>query len=116
MEFKNLQTNWATGPNLDEIVEHIKKGGILVWGKAYYFLLNKKNGYSWIVAFKDQDRTLNAMKRLMYRYDNLIVYDSSASKCYSNYGYLSFIYNINSYALIDTSNVSFCTRVQSNEK
>lgn len=53
--------------DLDKIVEYVEKWQILVWDRAYYFLLMMNNGYSRTTTFKDQDGTANAAKRLVYR-------------------------------------------------
>lgn len=67
LESDSIHIDWGGRPDLDEIVEYVEKWRILVWDRAYYFLLKKSNGYSRTVAFKEQDGTANAAKRLVYR-------------------------------------------------
>lgn len=68
MDSENIHVDWSARPDLDEVKEYVEKWRILVWDRAYFFLLRKNNGYSRTSAFKDHDGTANAVKRLMYRY------------------------------------------------
>jgi len=67
LDSEGLNIDWKERSDIDEIGEYIEKWRIIVWDRAYYFILKKTNGYSRSTPFKDQEGTLNAVKRLMYR-------------------------------------------------
>lgn len=68
LDSEKIQIDWSARPELDDINAYVEKWRILVWDRAYYFILKKNNGYSRTFAFKVQDGTENVVKRLMYRY------------------------------------------------
>lgn len=61
-------------------MEYVEKWPILVSDRAFYFMLKKNHGNSRTVAFKDQDGTTNAVKRLMYRFDIIIFFYLKCSR------------------------------------
>lgn len=69
LDSEGVKIDWASRTDIDEIGEYVEKWRILLWDRAFYFIVKKSNGYSRSVPFKDQDGTMNAVKRLVYRYD-----------------------------------------------
>jgi len=67
IDSKGLSIDWKSRNDIDEIEDYIEKWRIIVWDRAYYFILKKTNGYSRSAPFKEQEGTSNAVKRLVYR-------------------------------------------------
>jgi len=72
LDSEGLSIDWSTRYDLDEIGAYVEKWRILVWDKAFYFILKKSNSYFRFIPFKDQEETINAVKWLVYRFDTFI--------------------------------------------
>ncbi len=71
---ENIEVHWSANDELDTIGNYVETWRIVLWDHAFWWLFKKDSSYSRSKAFKDQEGTDVATKRLLYRYNFFQLY------------------------------------------
>lgn len=65
---ENIEVHWSANDELDTIGDYVETWRIVLWDHAFWWLFKKISSYTRSKAFKDQEGTDVAIKRLLYMY------------------------------------------------